>query len=61
MAIITPFQGTCGISCLVRSVQSGMLKNSKGPELPAWVFLALRLGSLVVVAVVAALIARYTR
>jgi hypothetical protein len=35
-----------------------MLKNSKGPELPAWVFLALRLGSLVIVAVVAVLLAR---
>jgi hypothetical protein len=35
-----------------------MLKNSKGPELPAWVFLALRLGSLLVVAVAAVLIAR---
>jgi len=35
-----------------------MLKNSKDPELPAWVFLALRLGSLVVVAVAAVLIAR---
>jgi hypothetical protein len=35
-----------------------MLKNSKGPELPAWVFLALRLGSLVAVAVVAVLVAQ---
>lgn len=31
-----------------------MLKNSKGPELPAWVFLALRLGSLLVAAVLIA-------
>ena len=35
-----------------------MLKNSKGPELPAWVFLALRLGTLVAVAIVAAVVAR---
>lgn len=35
-----------------------MLKNSKGPELPAWVFLALRLGSLLAVAVVAVVVAR---
>jgi len=35
-----------------------MLKNSKRPELPAWVFLALRLGSLLLVAVVAAVVAR---
>jgi len=35
-----------------------MLKNSKRPELPAWVFLALRLASLVAVAVAAVLIAR---
>ena len=35
-----------------------MLKNSKGPELPAWVFLALRLVALVAVAVAAVLIAR---
>lgn len=37
---------------------TAMLKNSKGPELPAWVFLALRLGSLLVVAVAAVFIAR---
>jgi hypothetical protein len=30
-----------------------MLKNSKGPELPAWVFLAIRFGSLLLVAIVA--------
>jgi hypothetical protein len=35
-----------------------MLKNSKGPELPAWVFLALRLGVLVAVAIAAVLISR---
>jgi len=35
-----------------------MFQNSKGPELPAWVFLALRLGALLAVAVVAVLIAR---
>lgn len=35
-----------------------MFKNSKGPELPAWVFLALRLGTLLVVAIVAALLLR---
>jgi hypothetical protein len=35
-----------------------MLKNSKGPELPTWVFLALRLGSLLIVAVAAVLVAR---
>lgn len=29
------------------------LQNSDGPELPAWVFLALRLGALLAVAVVA--------
>ncbi|SMB87952.1 hypothetical protein SAMN00120144_1115 [Hymenobacter roseosalivarius DSM 11622] len=30
-----------------------MLQNSKGPELPAWVFLLIRFGSLALVAVVA--------
>ena len=34
------------------------MKNSKGPELPAWVFLALRLGSLLLVAVLAAVVWR---
>lgn len=34
------------------------MENSKGPELPAWVFLALRLGAFVAVAVVAALVWR---
>lgn len=29
------------------------MKNSQGPELPAWVFLALRLGSLVLVGALA--------
>lgn len=38
-----------------------MLQNSKGPELPAWVFLALRLGSLLLVAVAAVIIARCER
>ena len=37
-----------------------MLKNSKGPELPAWVFLALRLGALAAVAVAAVVVARCT-
>ena len=32
------------------------MENSKGPELPAWVFLALRLGSVLAVAVVAWLV-----
>jgi hypothetical protein len=35
-----------------------MLKNSKGPELPAWVFLALRLGTLLAVAVAAAVVVK---
>lgn len=34
------------------------MENSKGPELPAWVFLALRLGSLVLVAGLAAVVWR---
>ena len=34
------------------------MKNSNGPELPAWVFLALRLGALLLVAVVAAVVWR---
>ena len=35
-----------------------MFKIRKDPELPAWVFLALRIGSLLAVAIVAALVAR---
>jgi hypothetical protein len=35
-----------------------MFKICKDPELPAWVFFALRLGSLLAVAIVAALVAR---
>jgi len=35
-----------------------MLKNSKGPELPPWVFLALRLGALLAVAAAAMLLAK---
>jgi hypothetical protein len=34
-----------------------MLQNSKRPELPAWVFLTLRLASLLAVALAAVLIA----
>ncbi len=37
-----------------------MFQNSKGPELPAWVFLALRLGALVAVAIAAVVISRCT-
>ncbi|GAA4348621.1 hypothetical protein GCM10023185_04710 [Hymenobacter saemangeumensis] len=35
-----------------------MFKIPKDPELPAWVFLLLRLGSLLAVAIVAAFIVR---
>ncbi|SFQ66066.1 hypothetical protein SAMN04515668_3517 [Hymenobacter arizonensis] len=37
-----------------------MFKIRKDPELPAWVFLALRLGSLLAVAIVAAIVVRCT-
>jgi len=34
------------------------MENSKGPELPTWVFLALRLGALALVAGLAAVVWR---
>ena len=35
-----------------------MFKIRKDPELPTWVFLALRLGSLLAVAIIAAIVVR---